>query len=322
MSWLVVYLQFDSSTYTENPAPSLHFRGVDGSAPADVAEAPTAEELLASRNESGLLLSSLGDRVTEANDKGVVIRPNGSRREIAGPVALGYSMAAWSPDGSQFLAMSDGGRGFAMTAFSIDGAAPQIIVRFAQVNGLRSWPGRGDVSWQAASTSNPPPTSVAPTSASPGPIRTAPIPTSDVVEVVRGWPGTGRNSAGVYSWDGFSCSSDFCVLGFMHNGYGTGDVEIRIAVDPSGPDTDDGTTSVSVAGHDGTYRRIDAQQEEWIVDIEGTTIAIHLKARPDASLTDLAEAHAIIELMRTVPQDNNFGFRLVLPLTSNDWDSG
>lgn len=148
-----------------------------------------------------------------------------------------------------------------------------------------------------------------------------PTPTPDVSAVRLGWPDTSRNPAGVYSWDGSRCASDFCIVGFMHNGYGSGDVEIRVEVS-RGPITDDGATAVTVGGHDGIYRRIDARREEWIVDIEGTTIAIHLNARPGTSQTDLAEAHAIIDSIRTEPQDNLLGFRLVFTLTTNDWDSG
>ena len=149
-----------------------------------------------------------------------------------------------------------------------------------------------------------------------------PTPTPDVGEVRLGWPDTSRNPAGVYSWDGSLCASNFCIVGFMHNGYGSGDVEIRIEVVPGGPITDDGATAVTVAGHDGIYRRIDARLEEWIVDIQGTTIAIRLKARPGTSPTDLAEAHAIIASIRAEPRDNVVGFRLVFTLTTNDWDSG
>jgi hypothetical protein len=107
----------------------------------------------------------------------------------------------------------------------------------------------------------------------------------------------------------------------MHNGYGSGDVEIRIEVLPA-PITDANATAVTIAGHDGIYRRIDARLEEWIADIEWKTIAIHLEARPDTSPSDLAEAHAIIASMRTEPRDNDLGFMLVFTLTTDDWDSG
>jgi Tol biopolymer transport system component len=150
-------------------------------------------------------------------------------------------------------------------------------------------------------------------------------PTSEG-EVVLGWPDTNKNPPGVYSWDGSSCASTYCSVsaagGFMHNGYGSGDVEIRLDVLPEETISDDGATAVTVAGHDGIYRRIDTGREEWIVDIEGTTIAIRLTARPGTSQTDLADAYAIVESMRTEAQDNNLGFRLVFTLTTNDWDSG
>jgi hypothetical protein len=75
-----------------------------------------------------------------------------------------------------------------------------------------------------------------------------------------------------------------------------------------------------VAGQDGIYHRIDAQREEWIVDIEGATIAISLTAEPGTSEADLDEAHAIIDSMRTEPTET--GFRIVFTLTTDDWDSG
>ena len=71
----------------------------------------------------------------------------------------------------------------------------------------------------------------------------------------------------------------------------------------------------------GLYRRIDARREEWIVDIDGTTIAIRLKAKPGTSEADLAEAYAIVGSMRTEPQNNDMGFELIFTLTTNDWDS-
>jgi hypothetical protein len=120
----------------------------------------------------------------------------------------------------------------------------------------------------------------------------------------------------------------------MHNGNGSGDVSIHLHVLPEGtvsvlPEraiSDAGTIAVNVAGHEGIYRRIDArqgdEQEEWVVDIDGTTISILLTAARRTSASDLAEAHAIIDSFRVEPQDNDLGFRLVFTLTSNDWDSG
>jgi hypothetical protein len=142
-------------------------------------------------------------------------------------------------------------------------------------------------------------------------------------QVVARWPALGRNPAGLYSWDGWRCGAHpgaSCTIGFMHNGYGSGDVEIHIRQVPEG--VTDGVTAVTVAGRDGVYRRIDPRMEWWFVDIEGRTILIFLEARPGASRADLAEAHDIIGSMLTQPWDNDLGFRLVFTLATNDWDSG
>jgi hypothetical protein len=140
-------------------------------------------------------------------------------------------------------------------------------------------------------------------------------------EVVLGWPGTGQNAAGLYSWDGYRCSQAYCSTGFMHNGYGSGDVDIRINP-PVSAMSDVIATPATVAGHDGTYRRIDDRSEEWFVEIDGTPITIRLDAEPGTSEADLADAHAIIASMYTEPVDRPFGFRLVFRLTNDDWDSG
>lgn len=167
--------------------------------------------------------------------------------------------------------------------------------------------------------------------------RPSPSPTSvmtpgtDDAEA-HGWPGMSRNQPGTYSWSAPRCvpSPLFiseCPIGWMHNGYGSGDVEVRVEVVPDLNewhilDGDDGTT-VTVAGHVATYHRTAARREQWtILDIDGTSIAITLTARPGTSEADLADAHTIIESMRTEPQDTDFGFRLVFELTNNDWDSG
>jgi hypothetical protein len=151
------------------------------------------------------------------------------------------------------------------------------------------------------------------------------VPPADIDHsdaVVHGWPSSGGNKAGVYSLDGSRCSKLFCVVGFMHNGNGSGDVEIRVDVVPPGSIATDGAASVTVAGRDGHYRRIGALVEEWSAEVEGSTITIRLEARPGASPADLAEAHAIIGSMRAEPRDNPDGFRLVFRLTTDDWDSG
>jgi len=155
-----------------------------------------------------------------------------------------------------------------------------------------------------------------------------PRPTSTVPQAitgareVRGWPDTTQNPAGEYSWDGRTCAGgQSCVHGFMHNGYASGHVNIYIRGTPERPDPNKGQT-VTVAGHDALYRRTGTGTEEWIVGIQRATLAISLEAEPGASDADLAEAHAIIQSMRTETRDTKLGFRLVFTLMTNAWDSG
>lgn len=149
----------------------------------------------------------------------------------------------------------------------------------------------------------------------------APSAAAPESERVHGWPDTTENEAGLYSWDGDPCGMS-CTSGFMHNGYGSGNVEIRIEVLREDSAADDGGDALTIAGHDAIHRRIDDRQEVWIVDIRGTTIAIYLTTEPGTSAANLTEAYAIIDSMRTEPQDNDLGFRLVFRLTTDDWDSG
>ena len=62
--------------------------------------------------------------------------------------------------------------------------------------------------------------------------------------------------------------------------------------------------------------------EEWMVDIQGTTVTILVIEEPRARNAELADAHRIIESIRMEPQDNELGFRLDFTLTRNGWDSG
>ncbi len=148
-------------------------------------------------------------------------------------------------------------------------------------------------------------------------------PTTEA-EVVHGWPHTTRNPAGLYSWDGNACAGGSCVFGFIHNGYGSGDVDIHIKPVAQRPINDESATAVTVAGHDGIYlaSETDLWDEKWYVDIEGTRFEITLIAEPGTSQADLDEAHAIIDSIRTEPSDNSRGVRLVFTLTTDDWDSG
>jgi hypothetical protein len=151
----------------------------------------------------------------------------------------------------------------------------------------------------------------------------AALPSPVEYEVTRGWPDTSQNPAGVYSWNGAERCGMSCVMGFMHNGYGPGNVEIRIDKTTDGSVATTGTIPATVAGHEARYRRIGTGVEQWRVEIEGTTVVIVLTAREGASEAELDEAHAIIESMRTqVRPDYRIGFELIFTLTTDDWDSG
>jgi hypothetical protein len=179
----------------------------------------------------------------------------------------------------------------------------------------------------SSSSSSPPsaepePTTSASASEPSGPASAPASPPASPGKVVRGWPTTSRNRAGVYSWDGTSCAGQYCIVGFIHNGYGSGDVTLTIQRVGGEATPVDGWSAATFAGHDGQYRRPNARQEEWMVEIEGTTIAIHLSTRRGTAQAELAEAQAIIDSMRTERRPTSLGFRLVFTLTTNDWDSG
>jgi hypothetical protein len=169
-----------------------------------------------------------------------------------------------------------------------------------------------------------------PGASEPEPLR-PPTPTPSLTPDVNGWPDTLGNPRGVYSLDGNRCGLNgdgrrsSCNYGYMHNAGGSNDVSIVINVGADKVSLDDGGTSVSIAGHEGTHRQITPRLEDWTADIDGTPVAITLTAAPGTSQTDLAEAHAIIDSLRTGPalaSGNDFGFSLVFTLTTSDWDSG
>ena len=148
--------------------------------------------------------------------------------------------------------------------------------------------------------------------------------------VVKGWPDTSKNRAGVYSW-GQLRQSDSVNEGWMHNAYkpGSGDVEILFQGDAGVLIPHGEGTAVTVAGCEGTYRTFDGEVagrwgswEQWMVDIQGTTVTISLTAGREASEGEVAEAHQIIGSIHAVPRDDTFGFRLLFTLPTGTWDSG
>jgi hypothetical protein len=168
-------------------------------------------------------------------------------------------------------------------------------------------------------------------------------------ERAHGWPGTSRNPAGVYSWGEVYSSVTRVELQdgsrpkrtiestsrFMHNGYSPqtpGEVSITMDGVPGQLIPHSGQCAV-VGGYEGTYRRFigkespsdsrwDDPGEEWMVDIEGTTVTITLYVDPKTPEAEVAEAHQIIESIHMVPKDNTLGFRLFFIIPTRTWDSG
>ena len=119
----------------------------------------------------------------------------------------------------------------------------------------------------------------------------------------------------------------------MHNAYkpGSGDVSFLIRGDAGRLIPHRGETPATVAGYEGAYRRFIGEDagwtnglptEEWMVDIQGTTVTILLLAEPGAPQAELDEAHEIIRSMYVNPENDELGFRLVFTLRTNTWDSG
>jgi len=168
------------------------------------------------------------------------------------------------------------------------------------------------------------------------PIQRVPSPTVAPGSVdARGWPTTTKNRAGVYSW-GSGClvsEEQSCIEGFMHNGYPPGEGDVTILIDgDAGHLVPHEGTPVTVFGYEGTHRRRAGESgvegkgaacEDWMVDIQGTTVTITLCAKPRAPAAEVAEAHDVIEsIVVESPADNDFGFRLIFTLTTGTWDSG
>jgi Tol biopolymer transport system component len=126
-------------------------RALDGSSPLIAAGDPGIDDFgrgdLALVAPAGNLVAHL---TTDAGCALVVARPDGSDERSMHFYPCMYAVAAWSPDGRKLLVMEDvSGRDFTMFATSVDAPFDTVpIVQSVRVNHGRSWPGRGDVSWQ------------------------------------------------------------------------------------------------------------------------------------------------------------------------------
>ena len=156
-------VRWDTEGSLVSPGTRVAVIALDGAAVASTADDPSVDDLrrtgtfdpLHSPDGADPLVSPDGlRRVTCQEDVGYVIGPiDGSSDErLLRSDACNYSMAAWSPDGTQILLLSDGGRHANVGLLAAAGGtmrAGSDYLGSVPVNGARSWPGRGDVSWQS-----------------------------------------------------------------------------------------------------------------------------------------------------------------------------
>jgi Tol biopolymer transport system component len=124
--------------------------GLDGSGRHRAKGDPTIRDFRTSGNK---IVSPTGELIARLGDSSIIIsRPDGTTRNTIPDNLEGYpsyAIAGWSPDGRKLLLMKDVGGGFQMRAVSVDSPfASETVVSYVRVNGERSWPGYGDVSWQ------------------------------------------------------------------------------------------------------------------------------------------------------------------------------
>lgn len=140
---------------------SVVVRGLDGSTrPAGDGD-PTLGELQVWVSPEALLQEQPELEVLRDREFGPLPSPDGewivdgefrlARRDGSDMRRLGnaYAVPTWSPDSRYLLTMQDVGDGFKMVMRPIEEPFESVVlVPFMSVNGARSWPGRGDVSWQ------------------------------------------------------------------------------------------------------------------------------------------------------------------------------
>ena len=155
-------VQWDIEGGLANPGTGVAVVTLDGAAVAPTTDDPSIDDLqrtgtfdpFGSPDGPDPLLSPDGQRrATCLEDVGFVIGPSdgtGGDRLLMTD-ACAYSAAAWSPDGTQILLLSDGGRQINIGSLPVAGGirAGGDHIGSVPVNGARAWPGRGDVSWQS-----------------------------------------------------------------------------------------------------------------------------------------------------------------------------
>lgn len=140
----------DSSRLAYVRRGKVVIRGLDGSRLQRANGDPTLHDFDTRRTE---IVSPTGELVAKHGFNTIVVsRPDGSTWSVIPDDEGGYgsyAIGGWSPDGRELLLMKDIGCGFQMRAVSVDPPfVSETVVVCGRVNGARSWPGYGDVSWQ------------------------------------------------------------------------------------------------------------------------------------------------------------------------------
>jgi hypothetical protein len=151
---------------------------------------------------------------------------------------------------------------------------------------------------------------------------------SPLAETVHGWPGARRAAAGLYSWE-VAPTSGFSRFNWMHKipmGYaGECCAEVALTFYAGTPFSDVLDTKTDGVSHGwgeaGPFERPArmGSTEMWLLDVEGTRVAIVLDSYDDTDPALVEEARAVIESIVVEPMDE--GHRLVFRLLEG-WDSG
>jgi hypothetical protein len=127
--------------------------GLDGRSVAAHAGDPVPADF--ATNEADPLVSPAGDlvaheEVVDTSCRLVVSATTPGSSEQHLPFSeCGFSLPTWSPDGHRLVVLDDVGGAFSLNTVAIDPPHDFVtIVPRVEVNNERSWPGRGDVSWQ------------------------------------------------------------------------------------------------------------------------------------------------------------------------------
>jgi hypothetical protein len=164
------------------------------------------------------------------------------------------------------------------------------------------------------------------TGASPEP-GVSPVAASTVVEAIHRWPGARPhdNPAGLYAWDLVPGSHRWMhKVPETYTDSAPNSVELTFHAAAA---TDEPQTltspAVSRSWWDGQFDQpaqvLELREEVWLLDVEGTRVAILLDSYPDTDPALLAEARAVIESVVAEPTES--GHQLVFRLLEG-WDSG